>query len=189
VTFTHDDPEMIARVVKGYATGLMTEFFPCPEELRNTVAGSHSDPDEQAALTAQVEANLEKHGYANWYDWQTDNWGTKWDISGSDNGDAAVSDDGKSVQFSFDSAWSPPITFYHKMVGELGFGVDAFYYEPGMSFCGRFADGVDDYYEITGNSTWVDENIPEEINTAFGIASSMCDWEDEDEEGVMQDEE
>jgi hypothetical protein len=63
----------------------------------------------------------------------------------------------------------------------LGFGVLAFYHEPGMAFCGRYQEG-DDYHDIEGNSTWVKENIPSDIDEAMGIAEGMEDWEDESSE-------
>jgi hypothetical protein len=187
VKFEHDDPAMITRVVDAYTgQGLMQEFHPCPVELedeRSTTYGG-SNKDEQDALRA---SNTERFGYANWYDWRVANWGTKWDVTARDNGDPAVTDDGLGVQFSFCSAWAPPLEFYNKMQ-ELGFRVDAFYYESGMAFCGRYNDGSDDYYEIKGNSDWVDENIPDEINIQFAISESMSEWEQEEAE-LVQDEE
>ena len=82
-----------------------------------------------------------------------------------------------AIVLSFDSAWSPPIGFYEKME-ELGFSVDAKYYEPGMAFCGHSYDGEDAQYEITGNADWVDDNIPVDINATFAIAENMSYWED-----------
>ena len=181
VNFKHADPTMVQRVVAGYnGEGIMKEFHPCPQDLLDTVAGfMGAGTPEQAALEAREAANLAAYGAKNWYDWCVANWGTKWDISGRDNGAPAVSDDGRSVRFAFDSAWSPPLEFYGRME-ELGFTVDAFYYEPGMAFCGRYNEGDDDQYEIKGNSDWVDGNIPQEINDMFAISESMSDWEEEE---------
>jgi hypothetical protein len=61
----------------------------------------------------------------------------------------------------------------------LGFEVDAFYYEGGMGFCGRFKDGEDDYHDINGGSAWVRRNIPSEIDEAFAISDNMEEWENE----------
>ena len=182
VSFKHADPAMVQRVVAGYnGKGIMQQFHPCPQDLLNTVAGFRgAGTPEQAALEAREAANLAAYGAKNWYDWCVSNWGTKWDISGRDNGEAAVTDDGCCVEFSFDSAWSPPLEFYAKME-ELGFVVDAFYYETGMAFCGRYKDGEDDQHEIKGDSDWVEENIPQEINEEFAIAANMSDWESEEE--------
>ena len=110
-----------------------------------------------------------------WYSWNIENWGTKWEPSFWEE---AVINDPNEVVLGFDTAWAPPIKFYEALV-EQGFFVDAFYYEPGMNFCGRFADGCDEYIEIEGDSDWVDEFVPEEINECFAISENMRDWESE----------
>jgi len=63
-----------------------------------------------------------------------------------------------------------------------GYQIEAYYYEPGMNFCGRYTnDGGDEYYQIEGNSDWVVDNIPEEIDIAMGISEMMSEWEDTEE--------
>lgn len=183
VTLRHTDPAMIQRVVRGYTgKGLMTEFYPIPDKLVDTMAGSYgADDPRQAELEQRERDNLAEFGHKNWYDWAVANWGTKWDVTQENNGDAGVSDDGLEVQISFDSAWSPPVKFYEEME-QQGFTVDAFYYESGLAFCGRYTDGVDDYYDIEGNSSWVDDNIPADINEVFAISESMSMWEEEESE-------
>lgn len=111
-----------------------------------------------------------------WYDWCCTNWGTKWDIC---NLNEAEIDDPNEIELFFDTAWSPPVAFYEKME-ELGFAVNAYYYEPGCGFCGHFSEGEDDFYEIEGDSNWVKENVPEEIKEIFGIVENMEYWEQED---------
>jgi hypothetical protein len=86
--------------------------------------------------------------FVDWYMWCVENWGTKWDI-GSDNGEVrglnpTIVDN--EATMSFDSAWSPPIGLYNKLV-ELGYKVHASYFEPGMAFCGIYTDGYDNYIE------------------------------------------
>jgi len=115
----------------------MQEFHPCPSQLddkASTIYGG-DNAAEQDALRA---SNTDQFGHDNWYDWRVANWGTKWDVNSNGNGDPAVSSDGLGVQLSFDSAWSPPLEFYGKME-ELGFTVDAFYYEPGRSGARRWS--------------------------------------------------
>jgi hypothetical protein len=112
------------------------------------------------------------------YGWCVTNWGTKWDIECSD----AIENLYNGVlDVWFDSAWGPPTKFYAHLES-LGFAVEAYYYESGMMFCGKYEDGADDSYEITGDSEWVKENIPEEIDECFAISDSMADWEAEEEE-------
>ena len=178
VKFTHADTTQIARVATAFAAEqLMQEFYPCPTSLNITAGmdGPKGSP-EQLALEAQEQKNIQEHGFANWYDWQVEMWGTKWDV-GDKNNDCGYVVGDTAIVLSFDSAWSPPIGFYEKME-ELGFSVDAMYYEPGMAFCGHYVDGEDAQYEITGNAEWVDNNIPEDINMMFAIAENMADWED-----------
>jgi len=112
------------------------------------------------------------------YGWCAENWGTKWDI---ENSDALDNLSEGSLDVWFDSAWAPPVGFYTHLE-TLGFTVEAYYYESGMGFCGKYEDGNDDYYEITGDSEWVKETIPADIDECFSISDSMADWEDEEKE-------
>lgn len=51
-----------------------------------------------------------REGRPNWYDWNIQNWGTKWDVS------AEISEiyEGE-IEISFDSAWSPPIVVIKRL--------------------------------------------------------------------------
>ena len=153
---------------------------PCPEALIETVSGFLGDGEEQARLEEQQARNLDVYGYKTWYDFCVAEWGTKWDVGGDDCHVEVIQDQSGQwvLNFSFDSAWAPPIGIYETLT-EKGFEVDAFYYESGMNFCGRFINGVDNYYEITGDSDWVVENIPEDIDVAMGISELMSSWEEE----------
>jgi hypothetical protein len=66
---------------------------------------------------------------------------------------------------------------------DLGFEVEAFYYEPGMQFVGKWTDGDDDCYEYGDyDSTTVRDYIGEELDDYFGISESMAEWEAENAE-------
>lgn len=181
VTFRHEDPEMIRRVVDGYAAeGLFKEFHPIPDKLINTIAGfvEHDDP-RQAEHARQEQDNLAEFGHRNWYDWAVANWGTKWDVTQEGQDGPTMADDGLSVSMLFDSAWAPPVEFYQHMTEQLGFVVEAYYYEPGMAFCGKYtSEDGDACYQINGNSQWVQDNIPSDINEAMCIAENMEIWEE-----------
>lgn len=168
----HEDPEMITRAKNAFAEGkFCQEFVPCPQELHD-VSSPNRDDKSAAAL-------LEKYGYADWYAFQTNEWGTKWDFG---SGDGINHFTENELIVYFDSAWSPPITMMEKLE-ELGFDVDLMYHEPGMAFCGRYSDGYDDYYELSGmDSEEVAANIPQEINEAFCISENMAEWESENED-------
>jgi hypothetical protein len=175
ITLRHADPAMIERVVK--SDGLLMEFLPTPQELLDTVSGFVGE-DKQAAHEAQMESNLEKYGYTDWYNWNIANWGTKWDV----NLDSINRVDANTVEASFESAWSPPTTAYERLM-ELGFEITAYYYEPGMCFVGKWEDGCDDYFEIGGyDSTTVREAIGEELDDYFAISEGMSDWEEQNQE-------
>ena len=170
IKLTHDDPAMIAKAAQALADGKFLEtFIPIPEELKGTTSPTiDSNP-------TVIYNGLE---YRDWYSFCVNEWGTKWDV---ESYGATISQDGLTLQDGFDSAWSPPIKAYERLK-ELGFTVEALYYEPGLSFCGEFSDGFDQYYEIPSSADEVDAEIPEHINEAFAIGENMRMWEEEQEE-------
>ena len=179
VEIYHADPAMIERVRKGFNDGgLFSELIPCPQELTETVSGSMGE-DKREAHEAQQKANLEKYGYANWYDFCVNEWGTKWDVGADGN---PAQDIPGGLMLGFDSAWSPPIGAYEKLIG-MGFTIRAMYYESGMAFAGVWEDGQDDYYDYSGlDSAGIAEALPVELDEAFGISESAAEWEEENQE-------
>lgn len=105
---------------------------PCPQALRDTVAGFGP------GLEGPQEVNRARYGYANWYEWCVDHWGTKWDAR---NIDALELNNGALV-LHFDSAWSPPIGIYAEL-HVRGVLVTAAYAECGIGFVGIWQDGND----------------------------------------------
>jgi hypothetical protein len=96
--------------------------------------------------------------------------------------DSIEREDANTVTLSFESAWAPPTGAYETMM-ELGFGVKAFYYEPGMCFVGKWEDGVDDYFEYgSETSDTIRALIGEELDDYFCISESMAEWEEENKE-------
>jgi len=177
---THDDPEMIVRAKKAYCDGrLLDEFCPVPKSL-HIVAGSVGDPDEQKKLEEDTARNLEVHGYANWYDYCVNEWGTKWDVGG---GDGMITEDGpNALRMSFDSAWAPPCAAMEKFM-DLGFRVKLIYWESGMCFAGLFDENGDDFYELGGmTADEVAETINPEIDECMCISESMREWEEDNRE-------
>ena len=130
LSLSHDNPEMISRALKAFEEGtFFNEFLPIPEDQED-----------------------------NWYEWCSDNWGTKWDAKHGFVGLEST----KELELGFDTAWSPPIAFYKKLE-ELGFTVSANYKEDGMAFIGEYGEGVDECYEYDfSNEDWRDE-LPEHL--------------------------
>jgi len=179
VTLEHSDPAMIERAKAAFIKGeFLNEFIPVPEDL-HIVAGSvgAQGSPEQTELELKEQANREKHGYATWYEFCVNEWGTKWDVGGDDG---YVQDLNGGIMLTFDSAWAPPTNAYEKLV-DMGFRVHATYFEGGMMFAGDWDNGEDDYYEL-GNmsSEEIREALPEHLDEAYGISEMKAEWEDEE---------
>jgi hypothetical protein len=171
---------MIKRAQEALEKGeFLNEFHPVPEDLKIVAGRVGTDDDvHQKALGLQEQANKAKHGYANWYDWCVNEWGTKWDVN--DEGTAVLHEDG-SLTASFSSAWAPPIQAYG-MLEDLGFEVKAYYFEGGMMFAGVYEDGDDDYYDLGEmNSSEMFDILPEDLNEMFGISDQVEEYEAEQE--------
>jgi hypothetical protein len=160
----------------------LNEFIPVPADLQ-IVSGRVGDGDEQRELERKTTENREKYGYGNWYDYCCGEWGTKWDVGG--DGQTDIHPDGKMLHTSFDSAWSPPVNAYDKLV-ELGFGVNAMYYEGGMGYAGEYCDGCDQEINIEGMSADEIEQEHPELDEAFGISESIREYEAEEQEELTE---
>ena len=143
--------------------------------------------DYQERSAAIKVRNEEKFGYPSWYEWAIDNWGCKWDISEVPEEIFELSKDGKTVSFSFDTAWGPPTEWYDNIEG---FYIKAYYYEPGVGFCGTWTseDGDDQYQvDLDNNIETVTENIPSDILDKFGIIEDMLAMQYDEELGNIDD--
>jgi len=139
--------------------------------------------DEQKAVLEKVsKAEAQEvwvDGCNNWYDWQVQNWGTKWDpeIFGSCNYD------GETLTVSFESAWAPPIAFYEWLV-EQGYEVSANYYEPGMDYAGEWVNGDDFMLENISDLARQDTDTLSkreyDILEQWGIWDEVAQWDELD---------
>lgn len=171
IVVRHEDTAMIKRAVAAFDRGeFLNEFVPVPKDLTDAVSPNTTNADELR----------EKYGYADWYSFCVNEWGTKWDV-GSADGINDIKDN--EAVFYFDSAWAPPVEFYNKLV-DMGFEVDAMYHEPGMAFAGHYVNGDDDYYEYGGMSAEnIANELPSELDEAFSISESVAEYEaDQDDE-------
>jgi len=174
---------MILRAKEALDRGeFLNEFIPVPEDLKIT-SGFLGNGDEQKELERKTAENREKYGYGNWYDFCVGEWGTKWDVGG--DGQTDIHPDGKMLHTVFDSAWSPPVNAYMKLE-ELGFGVNAMYYEGGMCYAGAYGSGNDEEINLEGMSADDIENHYPELDEAFGISESIREYQSMEEEDLTQ---
>jgi hypothetical protein len=112
-----------------------------------------------------------------WYDWRLEHWGTKWDIYNA----TCERMDANTLVLSFDTAWSPPIPVYDKLV-EMGFEVNARYLDEGWMYVGEYIDGND---WTTDDVESVVTEYPD-LDLEFGISEHMIDaeWAEENEDAV-----
>lgn len=156
VELSHDNPAMIVRARDAFNRGeFFNEFFPLPEDQKE-----------------------------NWYAWNIDKFGTKWDVGGE--GAECEEVDENTLQMNFDSAWSPPISGFRGLT-ELGFNVVATYVEEGEAFVGEYSSEDDnDHYEIEERTAeWVEDNIPTHLDERYDLSQRFRDneeWNSEDED-------
>lgn len=125
----------------------------------------------------------------NWYEWNCENWGTKWDANLTVDVEfesmERISDN--MLSFTFDTAWSPPIALYD-YISDLGWNVEALYYEFGAGFLGKYSDGSDAYWEVDFGDENFEEfvnELPEDLVDYSGIQSeyeSYKEWQEDGEE-------
>ena len=179
-TLRHNDPAVIDKIEQ--AEGVLQALIPCPEELNdNELTTSYGDEDKQKVVEAKRAEMKAKYGYASWYDWNIANWGTKWDLCDV----TKTRIDANTIQLSFESAWSPPVEAYARLLEE-DFEILAYYYEPGMCFAGIWDNGIDDCYQDWGDSKSAAATLPQELDDTFAISESQAEWEAEEEEELTQ---
>lgn len=169
--FEHDDPAMIRKLIDGANTDKMFDtFVSMPKELRET--SSPSEPNS---------ALIEKHGYSDWYTWALSNWGTKWDAGTED----LHEENENEVTIHFQTAWSPPIAFYHAMT-DLGFNISASFTEEAMQYAGVFENGEEESIDLdfdNDSQSWIDkienEDLREIVQEEY---DNWKEWNNEEEE-------
>jgi len=113
-----------------------------PQELFDKIKTAIESGKEDTGLFSLVKPMPKDE--QDWWTWNINNWGCKWDVDL--NTYCQYDDDNRSIDWTFDTAWSPPVALYDYMYNELGCHVDAKYFESGMDFIGEYCDGID--------STW-----------------------------------
>lgn len=154
VTLENDDPKVI-------------------DELESVISKDDSKPFQH--LRPMPESEEE-----NWYSWNIEHWGTKWDVGVHDFERYSPT----SIRLFFDSAWSPPIALYDYLT-EKGWRVDAQYQEEGMGFIGSYVDGHDEYYDYDITDRASIEALPQDLIDYGDLMTQHEDWvrDNEEEDG------
>ena len=119
----HDIIEWKAFVKSDTCEFDFNKIIPMPKELEETVKGSEHVPSKEL---------IEKYGADNWYDWRIFNWGTKWDVN-----DVQIEEETDYMQYSFDTAWSPPDGIHSKLKEKFpDLSITWFWNEPGVQEAG-----------------------------------------------------
>jgi hypothetical protein len=115
-----------------------------------------------------------------WYEWNIENWGTKWNCDAQDWVKVEnPNEDESSVTFWFDSAWSPPTALYEFIESISTMNIKASYNEGGMGFVGEFVDGVDECFNYECLEDL--EDIPEHLVDEWNLVEQMEMNGEEDE--------
>ena len=156
----------------------LNHLYPMPAELENTTADGSKN-----------EALIKKTGYSDWYGWCTSEWGTKWEISEgySEPEITKWSKGDEMLNWSFDSAWSPPVGAYQKYLDKNSdVSIFATYYEPGCDFMGVWDSGDDRCYSPgdykSDDDFWTTDDDGILLDDNYGIVESKQEYEAEEEE-------
>jgi hypothetical protein len=117
----------------------------------------------------QQKTNIEKYGYANWYDFHCEEWGSKW---GAFDGCMELHQQNETLSLFYATAWSPITGVVKKLIEmypQLSFKYN--YEEPGCAFQGELSgsNGV-----VTRDECW-----------EYNPCEDEEDEEDEDEESTV----
>lgn len=74
------------------------------QDVINKGGGTKDEDGNLYKAGEQYVNNIINHGYATWYEWSINNWGTKWNACDPD----VMMSNENHAEFSFDTAWSYP---------------------------------------------------------------------------------
>jgi hypothetical protein len=132
--------KLLDTVEDGNSSLSLSKLITTPEELKNTTAPSRNPEEEKQRLR-------DLYGAVDWYDWQVNNWGTKWDVEARIIGDthanvnvsflSKVKETKRVVTMEFDSAWAPPTPVIKHMAKQFpNTNIYHTYDESGSDFSG-----------------------------------------------------
>lgn len=162
---------------------LLSQTYPMPRELSGICSGyatidgkecrNWREIDGKSVAVTEEELNdlSRKFGSTNWYNWNIENWGTKWDL----NDGVTCEIDSERIACNFDTAWSPPVEWainVSKKFPELTF--ELFYSEGGSGFYGsKTIENGEVTETYIGGSFWKDD-IDEEAEDWNDNLTDQC---------------
>lgn len=180
VSITPSSPEakkLFPDLVKAISEDKFLNWIvPVPAELDSDDAHTFGGEGPEAEARDQLRASFkEKYGFPSGYHFRVAKWGTKWEPNCE-----VIQINGEFIEFSFDSAWSPPEEAYQVLYSK-GFDINARYYEPGMGFGGIIEAVHGNGYTESHSDSMHDKDDPirQMLDEEFGISD---DYEDEDNE-------
>jgi hypothetical protein len=134
-----------------------------------------SEKAAHEALVARAARAKAEAGYADWYNWSIDNWGTKWPMSVH-----GYTYDSGAIHISGETAWAPPSELLRTISERWPVTIRLSYAEPGMDFIGAsvFEKGLE--HDSSGsfldhmpdNLDWDD---PETWDTEQAVRAELID--------------
>ena len=146
------------------------------EALRERLEGNVDEDWLLAYFIPEPKYDNNSDECPDWYGWRIENWGTKWEVQVDEWSELPTGDpDIVRFRIAFDSAWAPPVPVYEAMQRQ-GWGVDAFWWEPGMCFCGRWCDGdVEEWLTNDLDITEWKDTFPA-VEEAFDMVNTAKGW-------------
>ena len=95
--------------------------------------------------------NKKRYGATTWYNWSTENWGTKWNAY-----DQMIKEGKTYIEFIFSTAWAMPMPIY-KELEKLGLNFEVKYADEDCgNNCGilKYINGEEEYINMEGNIRW-----------------------------------
>lgn len=122
----------------------------------------------------EMERLVKQYGAVDWYQWSTENWGTKWDVCQPE----VMSQGPRTFEVLFDTAWSPPLgwlEYVSKLFPQLTFSLA--YAEGGCCVYGlevcKGGESTGEGYCVEG-SFWVEAENDEQSGDIYDRLSDGC---------------
>ncbi len=155
MTPTEKGRELLEEIYKNHrkSGGICSYYKPMPEELAGTTS------PQRIPETISVEEStrlIALYGFADWYSWCNENWGTKW---GCYDLRFEVDDDGVA-ELWYTSAWSPiKDSLIMNIVEEVGTLSYTWEEEQGFGEEVQFVDHEEKFSRVWGLPNWAEDSI------------------------------